>query len=38
MAIIHRTIKKKVLMTQITMIVLSLTYSKISWNVKSSGP
>ena len=28
---------KKILMTQITMMVWSLTYSQISWNVKSSG-
>ena len=30
--------KKKVLMTQITMMVWSLTLSQTSWNVKSSGP
>ena len=29
---------KKILMTQITMMVLSLTLSQTSWNVKSSGP
>ena len=29
---------KKVLMTQITMMVWSLTYSQTSWSVKSSGP
>ena len=28
---------KKILMTQITMMVWSLTNSQISWNVKSSG-
>ena len=30
--------KKNVLMTQITMMVWSLTLSQTSWNVKSSGP
>ena len=29
---------KKILMTQITMIVSSLTNSQTSWNAKSSGP
>ena len=29
---------KKLLMTQITMMVLSLTKSQTSWSVKSSGP
>ena len=29
---------KTVLMTQITMMVWSLTWSQASWNVKSSGP
>ena len=29
---------KKILMTQITTIVWSLTYSKTSWSVKSSEP
>ena len=29
---------KKILMTQITMMVLSLTWSQTSWNVKSNGP
>ena len=29
---------KKVLMTPMTMMVWSLTYSKTSWSVKSSGP
>ena len=29
---------KKILMTQITMMVLSLTWSQTSWNAKSSGP
>ena len=30
--------KKKIFMTQITMMVCSLTQSQTSWNVKSSGP
>ena len=30
--------QKKILMTQITMMVSSLTSSQTSWNVKSSGP
>ena len=30
--------KRKVLMTQIAMMVWSLTYSWTSWSVKSSGP
>ena len=30
--------KKKILMTQVTMMVWSLTYSQMSWNAKSSGP
>ena len=29
---------KKIFMTQITMMVWSLTQSQTSWNVKSSGP
>ena len=29
---------KKILMTQITKMVWSLTWSQTSWNVKSSGP
>ena len=29
---------KKYLITQITMMVCSLTYSQTTWNVKSSGP
>ena len=29
---------KETLMTQITMMVWSLTYSQTFWNVKSSGP
>ena len=29
---------KETLMTQITMMVWSLTYSQMFWNVKSSGP
>jgi len=29
---------KKIFMTQITVMVWSLTYSQTSWNVKSSGP
>ena len=29
---------KKTFMTQIIMMVWSLTYSQTSWNVKSSGP
>ena len=29
---------KKILVTQITTMVWSLTYSQRSWNVKSSGP
>ena len=29
---------KKIFMTQIIMMVWSLTYSQTSWNVKSSGP
>jgi len=29
---------KKLLMTQITTVVWSFAYSKISWSVKSSGP
>ena len=29
---------KKIFMTKIIMMVWSLTYSQISWNVKSSGP
>ena len=33
----RRTIQKKI-MTQITTMVSSLTYSQTSWNAKSSGP
>ena len=29
---------KKILMTQITMMVWSLTYNQTSWNMKSNGP
>ena len=29
---------KKIFMTQIIMMLWSLTYSQTSWNVKSSGP
>ena len=32
-----RTIQKKVLVTQITTIVWSFTYSQTAWSVKSSG-
>ena len=35
---IHRTTHKKILMTQITMMVWSLTESQTSWSEKSSGP
>ena len=33
----YTELSKKILMTQITMTVWSLTYSQIFWNVKSSG-
>lgn len=35
---INRTVLKKVLMTQITTVVWSLTQSQTFWAVKSSGP
>ena len=34
----HKNCKNKILMTQITMMVWSLTYSQTSQSVKSSGP
>ena len=34
----QKSYTKNILMTQITTMVLSLTYSQTSWNVKSSGP
>ena len=35
---IQKNYTKKIFMTQITMIVSSLTNSQTSWNAKSSGP
>ena len=34
----YKELHKKILMTQITTMVWSPTYSQTSWNVKSSGP
>ena len=38
MARIHRTTQKKILLTNITMMVCSVTQSQTFWSVKSSGP